>query len=531
MRILLLTLFLLGTVWQGICSAEEGLRFEDVSKAHGIRLQPRSKHPNKKIAVGQKNFENVVAKGYFWNISDVRFVDSNGDGRLDIFLLNNPSSLWNRHWLGVKSGGFKEVPPEDIDTGWFTAYRLLGFDFNGSGAQDILGTACIATPTSGFNNGRPGTLRFIQHPDNDLEKGIFALSKMYLWTSSITQLFADFDNDGVIDVATGAETFRGRTRDGNSRLNGGMLNGRHWELDRTKVPLAVGSQAVAADFDQDGLVDVLCRGGNGPVKLTLNKGCRTFEDGTKRSGLEGLPFGGPVAVADFNNDGLLDIFATGKNMSAGDAAKLYLNQGKGVFADATKASGLERKDKKKAFKGASGTASVADFDNDGLVDLFFCEGKRSRLFRNEGHGRFKEVSSTPGIVQKVWNESSNDCGDFDGDGLVDLLAITENEGPALMRNTTKNGHGWVNVRVKGALGNFEAAGAKVSVYKSGMAGNKKGLLGYREKIISSDFRMPNLLHFGLGANPSCDVQVVFPGGKTVLKKDVKKGASITVTAE
>ena len=237
-----------------------------------------------------------------------------------------------------------------------------------------------------------------------------------------------------------------------------------------------------------------------------------------------------MAVADFNNDGWLDIFATGGNAKSGKA-KLFLNKGKGVFADATKGSGLETKDKKKAFKGTTGTASVADFDNDGLVDLFFCEGKRNRLFRNEGNGHFKEVSSTPGIVQKVWNQSSNDCGDFDGDGLVDLLAFTETDGPTLMRNTTKNSNGWVKVRVKGPLGNSDAAGAKVSVYKSGMAGKKKGLLGYREKIFSSDFRMPNELHFGLGSAPSCDVQVRFPGGKTVLKKGVQKNSSISVSAK
>lgn len=522
------SLMLVNVLWLGAGVSAEGMRFEDVSKAHGMRLQPKAKHPDKRIAKGQKNFTNVHAKGYFSAIQDARFVDSNGDGRLDVFLLNNPSNLWNRHWHGQNGGGFKEVPPEDIDSGsLLDAYRLLSLDFDGDGAQDVLG----CRSTNGITNrpGGKGTLRFILHPDNDPRKGVFAFSRSYLWASSMTQLYSDFDNDGVVDVATGAERSYRRLRDSNSRLNGGMMNGKRWELDRTTIPVPVGVQAVAADFDNDGYVDVLGRGYFKTTQLSLNKGSRTFENATKRSGLETLPSGGPVAVADFNNDGLLDIFATGK-LGKGGGTRLFLNKGKGVFVDATKNSGLISKNGK-GFRGNFGTASVADFDNDGLVDLFFCEAKANRLFRNQGDGRFKELTSSSGIVKGASNESCNDCADFDGDGLVDLLAISDTQGLALMRNATRNRNGWLKVRVRGPAGNCEAAGARVSVYKNGMAGNKKGLLGYREKIFSTGFRMPNELHFGLGANASCDVRVQFPGGKTVVKKGVKKGSTVSISAE
>ena len=72
-------------------------------------MAPRSKHPDKKIAKGQKNFTDLYAKGYFLTIRDICFADVNGDSHLDVFMLNSPHNQWSRLWLGNGKGGFAEA--------------------------------------------------------------------------------------------------------------------------------------------------------------------------------------------------------------------------------------------------------------------------------------------------------------------------------------------------------------------------------------------------------------------------------------
>ena len=98
--------------------------------------------------------------------------------------------------------------------------------------------------------------------------------------------------------------------------------------------------------------------------------------------------GGGVATADFNNDGLVDIFFTANQSSN----KLYLNQGDFEFKDATNNSGL------KDSQGWSTGVSVVDINNDGWLDLYVCKSgsltnnnlRENKLFINQKNGTFKE---------------------------------------------------------------------------------------------------------------------------------------------
>jgi hypothetical protein len=520
-----LCLLLIAAVASSVGGQE--VRFADVSKEAGLVMRPRSKHPNKDIALSRKGFEDVYAPGYFWNIRDVAFADADGDGNLDIYLLNQTLGSWCRLWLGDGKGGFTEMKSDQFLVTWQDeklrpnpipkAASILPFDFRGNGAQDILlstsdqhGYRFRCLPTPAGKEG-PSTLK------------VFGT---HHWTDGTTVLLSDVDGDGCVDFFLGGQRYRRsaalmcgtfpayeqsaargeEASQGRSRLRFEV------DLEQTALFLPIGAGSIAADFDGDGRVDLLCRGAG--VQLLRNLGNRRFEDVTEQAGLAKLPAGGPIAVADFNNDGLLDIFC---------GMRLYLNQGGGKFKDATADSGL-------GSVGTGGNATVADFDNDGLPDLLVCESKTARLYRNLGGGKFRDVSKESGLGEALQSDSPSAAGDFDNDGRVDVLVVTADRGPGLFRNTTAGGNHWLKVKLRGPRGNREAAGAQVTVYAAGKLGDRKAILGYQERIVATEFRTPCPLHFGLGANQKCDVRVVFPGGQTVERKGVASDATVTVEA-
>lgn len=145
--------------------------------------------------------------------------------------------------------------------------------------------------------------------------------------------------------------------------------------------------------------------------------------------------GGGVAVGDFNNDSLPDLFFTGNQV----ANKLYLNQKKLKFKDVSKAAGIEAAD-----KWSTGMALV-DINTDGWLDIYVCaamhqsEAKRSNmLFVNQGLDQngipqFKEMAQEYGIA-----ESRNSMGatffDYDKDGYLDLYVLNNEQTHTLPTN-------------------------------------------------------------------------------------------------
>jgi len=158
-----------------------------------------------------------------------------------------------------------------------------------------------------------------------------------------------------------------------------------------------------------------------------------------------------VAVGDYNNDGFPDIFITCVGQS-----RLFRNTGKGIFVDATRASGLL------GHTGLSTSALWFDYDRDGLLDLFVCNyvkwspehdvfcsldgkhksyctpeayrGETCWLFRNRGNGTFEDVTAASGI----FDSSSKSLGvallDADQDGWPDLLVANDTQPNKLYRN-------------------------------------------------------------------------------------------------
>ena len=162
-----------------------------------------------------------------------------------------------------------------------------------------------------------------------------------------------------------------------------------------------------------------------------------------------------VAVADFDGDFDLDIFIVAKGKDEDDIAKshskLYRNNGDGTYTDVTKGSGLEnllKFDELDAsyddFQGVSGYkfgVSWGDYDNDGDPDIFFTFLTKVLLFRNEGNGTFKNITTQSGI-QEI-NGCSNSGAtwfDYNNDRFLDLY-ISDWNGCSSNRLYKNNGNG------------------------------------------------------------------------------------------
>ncbi|HEX7830194.1 MAG TPA: CRTAC1 family protein [Thermoanaerobaculia bacterium] len=203
---------------------------------------------------------------------------------------------------------------------------------------------------------------------------------------------------------------------------------------RLAVPPTFGGSGIAAeDIDNDGDMDVLALSGAGNA-LFLNDGKGNFADATEAAGLgwkrpDGRP-GEPrqPIVADFDNDGLQDVLIT----YVDDDHRLYRNTGNAKFEDVTSKSNLGGKGL------VGGPATAFDFDRDGLLDLYvgyfgdYVHGELptlsrrnsnalpDKLFRNKGGFVFEDVSAGSGVENTGWAQSVGHL-DFDGDGWEDLI--------------------------------------------------------------------------------------------------------------
>lgn len=228
---------------------------------------------------------------------------------------------------------------------------------------------------------------------------------------------------------------------------------------------SVGCGVAFIDFDNDGWLDLFIPSGirfgetppNTSNRLYKNNRDGTFEDVTRRAGLERSGWACGVAVADYNNDGFPDLFVSywGQNV-------LYRNNGNGTFTDVTREAGL-------ILPGRHWTTgcTFVDTNRDGHLDLFLatyvdfdpaqtprpgenpnCNWKgiavncgprglrqgRFFLFRNDGKGRFADVSAEAGLSKARGYGLTAVAADFDEDGFPDLYAACDSVASVYFRN-------------------------------------------------------------------------------------------------
>ena len=491
------------------------------------------------------------------------WIDYDGDGRLDAFLVNawaldeEPSRVRikgrNALYRNLGGGRFEDVADRAGIGGDGWGCGVCAGDYDNDGRVDLFVTGF--GPGRLYRNRGDGTFEQVAERAGLADPG---------WSAGAA--FFDADGDGDLDLyvaryidATLEEVLAGRRtttwrekvkvmagpfglrggRDRFYRNNGdGTFRDATDEAGMTDLAESYGLGVLASDLDNDGDVDVYVANDSNPNYLYRNEGGGRFKEIGSWSGAglsgEGIAQAGMgVDAADFDGDGLQEIFVTN---FAKDHATLYHNMGNLLFNDISSNLSL----KALTYETLKWGCALFDYDNDGDLDIVIANGhiypqvaeapelKESyrqlpTLLQNDG-GRLSDVSRAAGPGMQVAASARGlATGDYDDDGDLDLLITVVDAPPLLLRNDTPRSGHWLKVRLLNRYGS-PALNARAVV----TAGGVKRL---RELRSGSSYQSQNALelHFGLGKAATIDaLEIVWPGGTRTEMHDLKADRTMTV---
>lgn len=307
-------------------------------------------------------------------------------------------------------------------------------------------------------------------------------------TGASKVLFFDMDHDGDLDVfetGVNANLVYRNNGDGTFNEQGGEMG-----LSEDSVQ---SNDAAFGDFDDDGDIDLFVANENFLNNLYNNQRQGVFKDTLKNSALKSQGGSSSVAVADWNNDGFLDLFTTGSNENGNG---LFRNQGDGSFKLVINTENM--------FSALHSVdvldTKFFDFDNDGFLDLVIVgKPKQSNkkgvlLYHNEGDGEFANVSHL--LPEKITSGRQISLFDYEGDGDLDMVIARLQGGVFLLRNEGGSLNHYVNLKLVGlrtgsAKNNFFGIGAKIEMRAGDL---------YQTKVVNSP-----QIHFGLGNRTKADI--------------------------
>jgi len=283
-------------------------------------------------------------------------------------------------------------------------------------------------------------------------------------------------------------------------------------------PNGRGLGVVAADLDEDGLIDLFIANDTTANYFFRNKGGLRFEEVATSAGVacnaEGaFQAGMGTAVGDLDSDGLPDLAVTN---FYGESTSFFNNMGSGIFADRTSAIGLALPSRYLLGFGIV----LFDANNDGRLDLAQTNGhvvdnrpdfplEMPGLILIDGDdGRLVDVTPTAGpawSVPRIGRALA--AGDLDNDGRIDLVSVPQNTPLVYFHNQTAGGHA-VSFLLEGTKSNRDGVGAAVTITAGGRRRSawRYGGGSYQS---ASDPR----LHFGLGHDRIDEVEVRWPSGR------------------
>lgn len=442
--------------------------------------------------------------------------DYDGDGDLDAFLIQGHSlapgsaptgpTAWGRLFRNdLISPQGKNPLPRFVDVTEASGIRATGYgmgaatgDYDNDGRPDLYLVSFGANQL--WRNNGDGTF-------SDVTAAAGADDPR--WSAGAT--FADLDRDGWLDlfvvnyvdysVASNPRCFAPSTRRDycgpstfqpvTSRLLRNRGNGTFEDIS---LPSGVGRKAgpglsaVAADLDGDGWTDLYVANDGTPNFLWINQRNFTFREDALLTGVAlnaaGRPEAGMgIALGDPDGDGDDDLLVT---HLTGETNTLFLQQGGGMFEDATARSGLGAPSL--PYTGF-GTAWI-DYDNDGRPDLAAFNGavnlqgamgtgdglapyaQPDLLFHNQSGGRFADVSAEAGAAFRTPRVSRGAAfGDIDNDGDTDVLVVDTDSPARLLVNETGSRNPWLGLRLVGKPADGKAErdipGARVEVMRKG----------------------------------------------------------------
>jgi len=294
-----------------------------------------------------------------------------------------------------------------------------------------------------------------------------------------------------------------------------------------------GFGVVGADFNRDGRMDVFVANDMMVNQLWLNQGNLRFKEeallwgcGVDKNGQAKAGMG--VAAGDVDDDGDDDLLVV--NLE-GQTDSFFRNDGN-WFTDATAEVGLAVTSRRYTRFGVV----LADFDNDGRLDLYQANGRvvagelrvgdiyvePNVLFRGVGRGRFVDVAPIGGTAEPLIHTSRGlAVGDVDDDGGLDLLVINRDAPPYLLMNRVPGRGNWIRFRVVGRQGR-DAHGAIVSA-TVGATRHNRNVRPEGSYLSSNDPRV----HFGLGRETAVgNVVVRWPSGEEETFGDFTAGGTV-----
>ena len=295
------------------------------------------------------------------------------------------------------------------------------------------------------------------------------------------------------------------------------------------------------DTDGDGDLDVYistCRfGGNIRNNFYENQlaqtGTLSFIDVADSNGTQFMDNSYGSEFLDFDDDGDLDLFMVGAD---GKKSKIFRNDGDNQFADVDMITGHSLLSDT---AGDLNGGRAVDYDNDGDLDLFLHDHKASngndearKLYRNDGNWQFTDVTALEGLNETAKGAYDSAWADIDLDGDQDLIAPT-NSGSnerVFISDASTNGNHWLYVELSGPTENTSGIGAVI--YATLDKGTPEERTIRREANTNAGtFNQSDLpVHLGLGDETQIDeLRIVWPDGTVQIINDVAVDQYLDVT--
>jgi hypothetical protein len=523
--------------------AASTVSFVDVTSRAGIKFVHTSG------AYGKKLLPETLGSGCV-------FLDADGDGWQDLFLINSTS------WPGHKTSRATSALYRNNHDGTFTDItrgsgldaEMFGLggaaaDFDNYGRVDLYvaalggnhlfrntgaGKFADVTATAGVASGGFSTSALWFDYDNDGKLDLFVTH--YVDWSMEKDLFCTLD--GKNKSYCTPESYKGQS--GTLFHNRG--NGAFEDVTKKAGLYDASSKGLGVamlDFDSDGKMDLFVANDTQPNRLYRNNGNGTFTDVAMGAGVAfseaGVARAGMgVDASDYDGSGRPSLVIG--NFS-NEMMALYHNEGTGLFIDEAPQSEVGRASLLTLTFGCF----FFDYDLDGRPDIFAVNGhvaddiervqsrvryaQRPHLFRNAGQKKFEEVTSQSSAFAQPIVGRGAAYADYDGDGDLDV-AVTANNGPAhLYRNEGGNANNALRITTAGTASNRDGIGARIELTVAG--GAKRWQIVKTGSSYASQSELP--LTFGLGsAREVSGIQVKWPSGKVDTIGAVKGNQAITI---
>src|SRR5258708_6191672 len=489
-------------------------------------------------------------------ISGIGLIDYDNDGYLDIFVINGaaiPSlkkespKYYNRLFHNNHDGTFTDVTERAGLVGDGYDMGVAIGDFDNDGWQDIY--VASVTKNHLYRNNGCGTFTDVTD-----KAGVGTPTYKHRKRWSEASGWLDYNNDGKLDLFV-SNYCRWEVNKDPVCLSGGRLraychpkfyeplpstlyrnngDGTFTDVsDETGISKKLGKGMGIGfnDYDGDGFLDIFVANDNMPNALFHNLKGKTFEEVAMDVGVAYTENGKAVSgmgaeFRDLDNDGFPDIWHTATEL---ETFPLFRNRGDGIFLDVTGRSGLARP----TLEMSGWSNGVADFDNDGLKDLFVARGnvldnisefsnrtyaEPNSIFRNLGKMKFADVTAQAGPALQVSEP-------YHGAVIVDLcnhphmdIVVTVLNGKArILRNVTSNDNNWVIFRLAGTTSNRISIGAPVQLTTED-DNSQYDIVSTSAGFAASRDPRP---HFGLGPFKTVkQVEVRWPSGVRQALRDL-----------